>query len=50
MYFTGTPAAPTFGPMLRFVAGTDFSALRIARHMTARARRHHSPVYSVDLR
>jgi hypothetical protein len=30
LYFTGSLAAPMFGPMLRFVAGTEFAARRIA--------------------
>ncbi|MGW1892592.1 FAD-dependent oxidoreductase [Streptomyces sp. NPDC002004] len=37
LYFTGSLAAPTFGPMMRFVAGTDFAATRIARHAARRA-------------
>ncbi|MFI8239473.1 FAD-dependent oxidoreductase [Streptomyces sp. NPDC085866] len=32
LYFTGSLAAPMFGPMMRFVAGTKFAATRIARH------------------
>ncbi|MGX8904206.1 FAD-dependent oxidoreductase [Streptomyces netropsis] len=36
LYFTGSLAAPTFGPMLRFVAGTEFAARRV----TARVRQH----------
>ncbi|WP_042393208.1 FAD-dependent oxidoreductase [Streptacidiphilus carbonis] len=28
--FTGLAAAPTFGPLMRFVAGTDFAAPRLA--------------------
>ncbi|MFF7970135.1 FAD-dependent oxidoreductase [Streptomyces sp. NPDC007905] len=32
LYFTGSLAAPMFGPMMRFVAGTEFAARRIARH------------------
>ncbi|MFJ9864220.1 FAD-dependent oxidoreductase [Streptomyces sp. NPDC101165] len=32
LYFTGSLAAPMFGPMMRFVAGTEFAATRIARH------------------
>ncbi|MGK5638231.1 NAD(P)-binding domain-containing protein [Streptomyces sp. URMC 126] len=34
LYFTGSLAAPTFGPMLRFVAGTAFAARRITAHLT----------------
>jgi len=33
LYFTGSLAAPMFGPMMRFVAGTEFAATRIARHV-----------------
>ncbi|WP_369395462.1 hypothetical protein AB5J72_02160 [Streptomyces sp. CG1] len=32
LYFTGSLAAPMFGPMMRFVAGTQFAARRITRH------------------
>ncbi|MEU6776608.1 hypothetical protein [Streptomyces sp. NPDC046759] len=32
LYFTGSLAAPVFGPMMRFVAGTEFAAGRITRH------------------
>ncbi|MGV9567801.1 FAD-dependent oxidoreductase [Streptomyces sp. NPDC003480] len=32
LYFTGSLAAPMFGPMMRFVAGTEFAATRITRH------------------
>ncbi|WEO99466.1 FAD-dependent oxidoreductase [Streptomyces sp. FXJ1.172] len=38
LYFTGSLAAPMFGPMMRFVAGTEFAAARIAR---AAVRRGH---------
>ncbi|MFF0125800.1 FAD-dependent oxidoreductase [Streptomyces mirabilis] len=31
LYFTGSLAAPMFGPMMRFVAGTEFAATRIVR-------------------
>ncbi|WP_229348401.1 NAD(P)-binding domain-containing protein [Streptomyces sp. UNOB3_S3] len=34
LYFTGSLAAPTFGPMLRFVAGTGFAARRISAALT----------------
>ncbi|MFB7425705.1 FAD-dependent oxidoreductase [Streptomyces hydrogenans] len=30
LYFTSLAAAPTFGPVLRFVCGTDFAARRVA--------------------
>ncbi|MFF7357037.1 MULTISPECIES: FAD-dependent oxidoreductase [Streptomyces] len=31
LYFTGSLAAPVFGPMMRFVAGTGYAATRITR-------------------
>lgn len=36
LYFTGSLAAPMFGPLMRFVAGTEFAAVRIARHIGSR--------------
>jgi thioredoxin reductase len=36
LYVTGSLAAPTFGPMLRFVAGTEFAAARVARDAARR--------------
>lgn len=33
LYFTGSLAAPMFGPMMRFVAGTQYAATRITRHV-----------------
>ncbi|MBX6321977.1 MAG: NAD(P)/FAD-dependent oxidoreductase [Rhodospirillaceae bacterium] len=30
LHFTGLAAAPTFGPLMRFVCGTDFAARRIS--------------------
>jgi FAD-dependent urate hydroxylase len=33
LYFLGTIAAGTFGPLLRFVAGTPFAAPRMASHL-----------------
>ncbi|MFJ5031856.1 FAD-dependent oxidoreductase [Streptomyces sp. NPDC088560] len=38
LYFTGSLAAPVFGPMMRFVAGTEFAASRIARDTLRRIR------------
>ncbi|PKT70235.1 oxidoreductase [Streptomyces populi] len=38
LYFTGLAAAPTFGPVLRFVAGTGFAARRLARSVAAGTR------------
>ncbi|MEU5532711.1 FAD-dependent oxidoreductase [Streptomyces sp. NPDC020362] len=31
LYVAGSLAAPTFGPMMRFVAGTEYAAARVAR-------------------
>ncbi|MBG0830040.1 FAD-dependent oxidoreductase [Planomonospora sp. ID67723] len=36
LYFAGSLAAPMFGPMLRFVAGTAFAAGRISAHLARR--------------
>ena len=36
LYFVGLAAAGTFGPMLRFVAGSSFAAPRVARGVAAR--------------
>ncbi|WP_307804826.1 NAD(P)-binding domain-containing protein [Streptomyces sp. VRA16 Mangrove soil] len=36
VYVVGSMAALTFGPMLRFVAGTEYAATRVARDITAR--------------
>jgi hypothetical protein len=40
LFFTGLPAAATFGPVLRFVCGTDFAARGLTRGV---ARRLDSP-------
>ncbi|MFE1863446.1 FAD-dependent oxidoreductase [Streptomyces anandii] len=36
LYFTGSLAAPMFGPMMRFVAGTEYAATRIAQDTVRR--------------
>jgi hypothetical protein len=36
VYFTGLSAANSFGPMMRFAYGADFTARRIARHLRRR--------------
>ncbi|WP_455431052.1 FAD-dependent oxidoreductase [Streptomyces anandii] len=36
LYFTGSLAAPMFGPMMRFVAGTEYAATRITQHTVRR--------------
>jgi len=33
LYFTGLASAKTFGPLMRFVAGTDFAARRLSSHL-----------------
>jgi thioredoxin reductase len=33
LYFVGTSAANSFGPMLRFVKGTEFASRRVANHI-----------------
>ncbi|MDX6311294.1 MAG: FAD-dependent urate hydroxylase [Streptomyces sp.] len=35
LYFTGLPAAATFGPVLRFVCGTDWASPRLAKAVAA---------------
>jgi thioredoxin reductase len=35
LYFTGLTAAPSFGPVMRFVHGADFTARRVAEHIAA---------------
>ncbi|MFC5754599.1 NAD(P)-binding domain-containing protein [Actinomadura rugatobispora] len=37
LYFTGLASAASFGPVMRFVHGADFTARRIAAHVAARA-------------
>ncbi len=36
LYFVGAPAMGSFGPLLRFVAGTEFAADRVMKHVTRR--------------
>lgn len=36
LYFTGLASAHSFGPLMRFLAGTDFTARTIATHLTHR--------------
>ncbi|MFD7879218.1 FAD-dependent oxidoreductase [Streptomyces sp. NPDC059766] len=35
LYFTGLPAAASYGPVMRFVCGTEFASPRLAKHLTA---------------
>ncbi|WP_042376074.1 FAD-dependent oxidoreductase [Streptacidiphilus melanogenes] len=37
LWFTGLPAAASFGPFMRFVCGTEFASARIAAAVAARA-------------
>ncbi|MGH3933672.1 MAG: dimethylaniline monooxygenase, partial [Pseudonocardiaceae bacterium] len=36
LYFTGLPSAATFGPVLRFVCGTEFASPRVAAAVARR--------------
>ena len=38
LYFVGNAAAYSFGPLLRFVAGAEFAAPTVARHLAKRSR------------
>ena len=38
LYFVGAAAAGTFGPLMRFVVGTEFASPRVATHLASRAR------------
>lgn len=42
LYFVGTSAANSFGPLLRFVYGTDFASRRAANHILCPTRRRSS--------
>jgi hypothetical protein len=35
LYFTGLPAAASYGPVMRFVCGTEFASPRLAGHLAA---------------
>lgn len=35
LYFTGLPAASSYGPVMRFVCGTEFASPRLAKHVAA---------------
>jgi hypothetical protein len=39
LYFTGTAAAFSFGPLFRFVAGASYAAPTVAKHVAAQRRR-----------
>jgi thioredoxin reductase len=38
LYFVGTAAANSFGPMMRFAFGADFTAKRLSRHLRRKVR------------
>ncbi|GAA3056995.1 hypothetical protein GCM10020000_44430 [Streptomyces olivoverticillatus] len=35
LFFTGLPAAASYGPVMRFVCGTDYASPRLARAVAA---------------
>ena len=35
LYFTGLPAASSYGPVMRFVCGTEFASPRLAAHLAS---------------
>jgi hypothetical protein len=37
LYFTGVASAPSFGPLMRFLCGTDFTARRLTRRLASSA-------------
>ena len=39
LHFVGAPAAWSFGPLMNFVAGTEFAAKNVARHVAAHSRK-----------
>lgn len=43
LYFVGTSAANTFGPLLRFAFGAGFTAQRLSRHLAKSADRRSMP-------
>jgi len=47
LYFVGTAAANSFGPLMRFAFGADFTAKRVSRHLRRTARKK---VVSKDLK
>lgn len=44
LYFIGTSAALSFGPLLRFTFGAGFTSPRLSRHLKRTAKRMQSPV------
>jgi hypothetical protein len=39
LYFVGTAAANSFGPLMRFAFGADFTSKRLSRYLSRRARK-----------
>jgi hypothetical protein len=33
LYFTGLPSAASYGPVMRFVCGTEFASPRLVKHL-----------------
>jgi FAD-dependent urate hydroxylase len=44
LHFVGAPAAWSFGPLMRFVAGTEFASPAVAHRILHAKERHHSKV------
>jgi hypothetical protein len=42
LYFVGPPAVNTFGPLMRFMVGSQYVAPRVARDLARKARRTES--------
>jgi hypothetical protein len=42
LYFVGTPSAVSFGPVMRFVCGTQFCARRLTKHFRGVVRQQQS--------
>jgi thioredoxin reductase len=40
LYFVGASSANSFGPLVRFAYGADYSARRLSRHLESELRRH----------
>ncbi len=49
LYFVGTSAANTFGPLLRFAFGAGFTARRLSRHLAKSASRNLVPVRNPEV-
>jgi hypothetical protein len=39
LYFVGLPAAPTFGPLMRFMLGAGYTARRLSAHLAKQSSR-----------